>query len=147
MTTQLQLPIVEQTYEETLGLLGEARDWVEQNINSDDRPPPNERFNIVTHQCRVVTRLEWVMAWLMFRKAVSIGEINEPHALEEREPLNGQKYYLTQHDRTISYLPQRLEQLLDSSHELYARVARLDAMIRDFYFSTDSATEYSPLPN
>ena len=147
MATELNLPIVEKTFEETLGLLGETRDWVEDNINSDNRPPPSERFEIMTHQCRVITRLEWVMAWLMFRKAVSSGEINETRALEEIEPLNGHKYCLTQHDQTISYLPKQLEQLLDSSLELYARVARLDAMIRDVYFSSDDRKTYTPLPN
>ena len=147
MTTELNLPIVEKTFEETLGLLGETRDWVEDNLNSANRPPPNERFEIMTHQCRVVTRLEWVMAWLMFRKAVSSGEINETYALEEIEPLNGHEYCLTQHDQTISYLPKKLEKLLESSHELYARVARLAAMIRDVYISGDDSNTYSPLPN
>ena len=147
MATELNLPIVEKTFEETLGLLSETRDWVEGNINSANRPPPNERFEIMTHQCRVVTRLEWVMAWLMFRKAVSTGEINETHAQEEIEPLNGQEYCLSQHDRTINYLPHRLEQLLDSSHELYARVARLDAMIRGVGFSSSEGDAFSPVPN
>ena len=55
--------------------------------------------------------------------------------------------YKTQHDRTISYLTRQLEQLLDYSHELYARVARVDTMIRDVYFSGYDDTAYSPLPN
>jgi hypothetical protein len=83
MVAQLQLSIVEQTIEETIGLLGEPLDWVAKNINSKNRPPTNERFNIVTQQCKVVLRLEWVMAWLMFRKAVATGEIDQSHSLRE----------------------------------------------------------------
>jgi len=76
----------------------------------------------------------------MFHKAVAIGEIDQSHALKELPPLDVQDNCLAQRDLEINYLPIELETLLDLSHALYSRVARLDALIRDDIFPNNEAT-------
>jgi regulator of CtrA degradation len=69
------------------------------------------------------------MAWLLVQKAVHAGEITRIEAAEPKHRLAGKE--ICEVTGCIDMIPLQpgLMQLLERSHRLYQRVARLDSML------------------
>ena len=78
---------------------------------------------------RLVARVTHIVAWLMEQKAIDEGEISALAATRQNAPLLEILVCLKDDDIDPHYRP-RLLALLDRSCRLYARVARLDEMMR-----------------
>ena len=118
------------TYDETLALLRESRDYVALAAPGDKRVgTENQRLIRACESLRVTSRLSQIMAWLLAQKAVLAGEISREQAAAEPYALGGHAVCLGGGDR-VDGLPPRLRSLADRSHALYVRVARLDEMVR-----------------
>ncbi len=124
--------VIDKTFEDTLDLLIEARNYAAFSPSArDDRRTPMEGLSVAGSHLRVTSRLAGVMAWLLYRKAVGAGEIDEAETIRTLPRLDGVGACIDDRNDRHLDLPGGLQDLLARSHRLYLRVARLDAMIRE----------------
>ena len=124
------IAFLDSTYEEAVKLTREARDYLAVQESADlSKLAPEARLVASCETMRLTSRLSQVMAWLLVQKAVHAGEMARPAALESRFRLAGQNICAEADALAVDYLPTGLAQLMNASHALYNRVARLDAML------------------
>ncbi|MFD2263854.1 DUF1465 family protein [Lacibacterium aquatile] len=115
------------TYDETMTLLVEARDYLAaKELGSRDPghgPDAEGRLLANREAMRITSRLTQVMAWLLLQRAVHEGEVDYDEALKPENRLDGHGVCLV---RSEVPLPPYLGRLLDRSYSLYARIDRLD---------------------
>ena len=117
------------TYGEAMSLLVEARDYLAYREPLDRGVlVMEERLRLCSETMRLTSRLTQIMAWLMTQRAVYEGEIAPERALDGHDPLAALE--ICMRDDAVDKLPQRLSSLLERSHRLYIRVARLDELAR-----------------
>lgn len=118
-------------YDETMALLIEARNYVAFHESVDYRRlPPRVRLQVSYESMRVTSRLTQAMAWLLAQKAVHAGELTIAQAASEEYALSGGDICLDPSGPENEELPVGLRGLLERSHQLYVRVARLDDLVR-----------------
>ncbi|HEX3498825.1 MAG TPA: DUF1465 family protein [Stellaceae bacterium] len=120
------------TYDETLGLLVEVRDYVAEGEQRDRAAlAPVVGAKLSCEALRVTARLTQVMAWLLAQKAIQAGELSTAEVVERNDRLTDIAVCMDEEpEDEIVGLPARFRELLERSHRLYIRVARLDEMIR-----------------
>ncbi|WP_343055014.1 DUF1465 family protein [Azospirillum oleiclasticum] len=119
-------------YDETMALLIEARNYIAYHESIDQRRlPPHVRLQVSYESMRVTSRLTQVMAWLLAQKAVHAGELTIAQMASEDYALSGGDICADPTGPENEELPNGLRSLLERSHRLYMRVARLDEMVRD----------------
>jgi regulator of CtrA degradation len=121
---------VRKTYDETLSLMVQARDYAAYGAGSDCMPGPDAsgRLALSCEAMRITARLASVMAWLMRQRAIHNGELQEADVLADGawlptdpagpDPTEG-----------AAPLPFELNRLRDHSRRLYERVARIEALL------------------
>jgi regulator of CtrA degradation len=118
------------TYEEAMALLLDARDYLTHHESADCRTLEMvPRLSVSRETLRITSRLTQVMAWLLIQKAVFAGEISRAEAAAGHHRLAGQRVCLDTAGGQFDGIPLRLSNLLERSHSLYARIARLDALV------------------
>lgn len=118
------------TFEEALDLAREARNFIVYQDGAETaKLDPGVRLVISCESMRVTTRVGQIIAWLLVQKAVHAGELTRAQAAERPYRLAGQKVCEVSDPVADVKLPPRLSDLLQRSHALYARVARLDALL------------------
>jgi regulator of CtrA degradation len=70
------------------------------------------------------------MAWLLLQKAAAAGEIEKQEPLKPENRLGGREACMDDTGMEEGELPDRMRDLLDRSHRMYVRVARLDDMMQ-----------------
>jgi regulator of CtrA degradation len=119
------------TYEEATGLLVEARDYLATEEHADRaRLGLGDRLRLTCEASRLTSRLTNIMAWLLARKAVFAGELTRAEAV--RPPYQFERNETLADGDPTAYknLSENLSELMDRSHRLYIRVARLDEIAR-----------------
>ena len=117
------------TYGEAVDLLVEARDYLAHREPIDrEMLAPIERLKFCCETMRLTARLTQIMAWLLAQRAVHAGEISQQDALCDHRALADLD--ICMEGEEASAMPRRLTNLLDRSHRLYVRVARLDELAR-----------------
>lgn len=119
------------TYDEAVDLVEAARSYLSvlEPIDRRSLPAP-ERVRLCSETMRMTARLTQIMAWLLSQRAVQSGEISRAEALDDQQVLTEVQVCMMQDEHLWRGLPQRLVSLLDKSHRLYIRVARLDELAR-----------------
>lgn len=118
------------TYQEALDLAREARNFiVYQDSVETAKLDPAVRLVISCESMRVTTRVGQIIAWLLVQKAVHAGELTRAQAAQAPYRLSGKKVCEANALVADEKIPDKLQDLLDRSHRLYARVARLDAAL------------------
>ena len=119
------------TYDEALDLLEAARSYLSVLEPIDRRALPTaDRLRLCSETMRMTARLTQIMAWLLSQRAVQAGEISRAEALGDQQVLTEVQVCMAQDEQAWRGLPRRLVALLDKSHRLYIRVARLDELAR-----------------
>lgn len=120
------------TYDETMGLLVEVRDYVAHDQKRDrEELAPSAGALLCCEALRVTARLTQVMAWLLAQKAIHAGELSNEQVVAQNGPLAEIAICMAeQPDQELSFLPAYFRELLERSRRLYLRVARLDEMVR-----------------
>lgn len=119
------------TYDETMTLLIETRNYIAYHEALDQRKlSPHARLQVSYESMRVTSRLTQVMAWLLAQKAVHAGELTPEQVATEEYALSGGHVCSDASGPDNEDLPNGLRSLLDRSHRLYTRVARLDEQVR-----------------
>ncbi len=118
------------TFEEAVALAREARNYiVYQDTGEDEKLDAAGRLVVSCEAMRVTARVGQIIAWLLVQKAVHAGELSREQAAEPKYRLAGQKVCAEEGLVADEKIPLRLAELLERSHNLYARVQRLDAML------------------
>jgi regulator of CtrA degradation len=115
--------LVDSLYTEAMVLADEARGYFDE-IGRPEREAlgPTERVVFSCESLKVTTRLMHVIAWLLTRKAVAAGEIGEAEAVSDSRRLGD----ATESDPVVvEGLPPGARAIVESSIDLYARVARI----------------------
>jgi len=124
-------PFFNKTYDETMALLVEARNYIAYQETTDQRGlPPGVRLQVSYESMRVTSRLTQVMAWLLAQKAAHAGEMSAQQAAGDDFALSGGHICADPAGPDNEDLPQGLRSLLQRSHSLYMRVDRLSEMVR-----------------
>ncbi|MDR3518393.1 MAG: DUF1465 family protein [Azospirillaceae bacterium] len=119
------------TYDDTMALLIEARNYIAYNEANDQRNlPPHVRLQVSYESLRVTSRLTQVMAWLLAQKALHANELTIEQVISDEFALSGGEICSDPSGPDNEQLPAGLRGLLDRSHRLYMRVARLDEQVR-----------------
>src|SRR5579859_4357569 len=119
------------TYDEALDLVEAARSYLSMREPIDRRAlAVPERLRLCSETMRMTARLTQIMAWLLSQRAVHAGELSRAEALSDQQVLTEVDVCMARDERQWHGLPQRLVALLDQSHRLYIRVARLDELAR-----------------
>jgi len=118
------------TYDETMDLMVEARNYMRYCERRErHRAGAMIGLRMSCEAMRVTSRLTQVMAWLMAQRAVHEGELTAEQALTEEMRLSGADVCLDQSFGQDDTLPSGLRSLMERSHRLYVRVARLERML------------------
>jgi regulator of CtrA degradation len=119
------------TYDEAMGLLVEARDYVAgRQARDQERLDGDARLRLCSETMRLTARLTQMMSWLLAQRAVHAGEMAVDDIVTRWEPLANARICMEEERERAEGLPPDLVALLDRSRRLYVRVARLDEMIR-----------------
>jgi regulator of CtrA degradation len=119
------------TYGEAMSLLLEARDYLTYGEPVDRAGlAPLDRLRLCCETMRLTARLTEIMAWLLAQRAVHAGEITQADALGEHRALGELAVCIDGPDLAARAMPRGLASLLERSHALYIRVARLDELAR-----------------
>ena len=117
------------TFDEALGLVVEARDYVAGRLAFDrEISGPVHQLTCDCETLRLTTRLTQVMAWLFIQRALHEGEITAEEAQRDANRLGAQDVCLADDADIAARLPKRLGSLMSRSLALYQRIARLDEM-------------------
>lgn len=123
--------LIMRTYDETLSLMVEARNYLAYK-EPRERPMLGAQTRVMAcgEAFRVTSRLTQVMAWLMMQRALCDGEIGLAEAYADDHRLSEETVCLDDSGGRDERLPKGLRSLLVRSHQLYCRIARLDEMAR-----------------
>lgn len=118
-------------FNETLSLLFDAHHYF-QSRGAEDQATiaPELRSHYSNEMTRVTLRLTSVMAWLMVRRAVYAGRIDEEKAADSYR-LDGADICLDQRPDVLAEMPYYLNYLSERSFDVYQRIHRLDGMAYD----------------
>src|SRR5215469_16256701 len=122
-TAEVTTAFFGRTYDEAMGLLVEARNYVAvKELRAHPILSPSDRLMLCCETMRLTTRLAHIMAWLLAQRAVYAGEITLADSAEEPYALGGSKICLTVVDDVERLGDEWLSALLDRSLRLYVRV-------------------------
>lgn len=116
--------LVDALYVEAMLLADEARAYFDEH-GKDDREllAPMLRVGFSCESLKVTTRLMHVIAWLLTRRAIEAGELNEAQA---RHPSRRLGHAVDSDLALVVELPADAQGLIRSSIDLYDRVKRID---------------------
>jgi regulator of CtrA degradation len=122
--TLMTARLVDGLYTEAMLLADEARSYFDEFGRADrDALTPLQRVTFSCESLKVTTRLMHVIAWLLTRKAIAAGEIQENDGSQDSRRL-GQA--ALSDAETVAGLPEVARELVRGSIDLYERVARID---------------------
>ncbi len=128
-TTDNQLLFLPGVFNETLSLLFDAHHYFQsRGVEDQQTIPESLQVSYSNEMTRVTMRLTSVMAWLMVRRAIHAGRIEEAKAADCYR-LDGADICLNQHVGALAEMPYYLNYLSQRSLDLYERVHRLDRMV------------------
>lgn len=123
--------LLDRTFDEGVALTLEVRNYIAYHEQADRREYDLSKCLHVGYQhTRVSARLIQVMTWLLAMKALLAGEISPEQFGAPQYALNVTDVCENDAGPETKELPAGLLNLLERSHALFARIQRLDAMVR-----------------
>lgn len=128
-TTTIHRKLIDSLYVEAMLLADEARAYFDE-LGRDEREAL-EALNRVAFSCeslKVTTRLMHIIAWLLTQRAVDAGELTPGDALSPSRRLGeGPETEVA----LLAAMPEQAVGIINTSIDLYRRVARLDESLED----------------
>lgn len=116
--------LIDSLYTESMVLADEARAYFDENGRTDrESLAPMDRVAFSCESLKVTTRLMHVIAWLLTRKAIAAGEIEDDRGTSEARRLG---HAAASEEAALVTMPPAARALIDGSVDLYDRVARID---------------------
>lgn len=123
--------LLDRTFDEGIALTLEVRNYIAYHEQADRREFDLTHCLQVGYQhTRVSARLIQVMTWLLAMKALLAGEISPEQFGSPQYALMSSEECENATGTDSPELPPGLRSLLERSHALYARIQRLDEMVR-----------------
>src|SRR5277367_1552724 len=123
--------LLDRTFDEGVALTLEVRNYIAYHEQADRREYDLSRCLQVGYQhTRVSARLIQVMTWLLAMKALLAGEISPEQFAAPQYALAASDECQNDSGHDLAELPPGLRSLLERSYALYARIQRLDVMVR-----------------
>jgi len=123
--------LLDRTFDEGVALTIEVRNYIAYHEQADRRENDLTHCLHVGYQhTRVSARLIQVMTWLLAMKALLAGEISPEQFAAPQYALSASDECRSEAGHDLAELPPGLRSLLERSYLLYARIQRLDAMVR-----------------
>ena len=123
--------LIDRTFDEGVALTLEVRNYIAFHEQADRRDYDLTRCLQAGYQhTRISARLIQVMTWLLAMKALLSGEISPEQFASPQYAFNLTDESLDDIEGDAENMPQGLRGLLDRSQSLFARIQRLDAMVR-----------------
>lgn len=123
--------LFQRTYAEGMQLVEETSAYLDGPGREAARALPREAsLAYAGESMRLTTRLMQVASWLLVRKAVHEGEMTLEEANSEKYRLATKEIARQPRFDGAERLPARLQELIERSERLYARVERLDTRLR-----------------
>jgi regulator of CtrA degradation len=94
---------------------------------------------------RLTTRLMQVTSWLLLQRAVNEGELTRMEAETEHRKVKLQPSETTSAPEMLTLLPTKLNDLIQQSIRLQARIVKLDDLLRADDKSAEEAPESNPV--
>lgn len=130
------------TYDEAISLAVRTRDYlVGAGALAQKQLDPATRVTFNLESSRIVSRIAYMMVWLLYQRAVHAGEVGIETAVADSPELCGLDFCSESWGRDPARLPNGLVTLWDESLLLYRRVSRLDEMVRRDLPSPEQAAE------
>jgi regulator of CtrA degradation len=131
MTNAASSVFFKRTFDETVSLLVETRNYIEYADPADAGGLTTAaKLRIHAETMRITARLAQAMAWLLAQKAVAAGELSATEAVGDRFAVPDDPTCMAETDEEPGELPTALVDLLGRSRRLYVRVRNLDALVR-----------------
>jgi regulator of CtrA degradation len=131
MATTRATTLLDRTFDEGVALTQEVRNYIAYHEQADRREFELSRCLHVGYQhTRVSARLIQVMTWLLAMKALLSGEISPLQFTAPQYALTDSEECSSDKGEKDEEIPAGLRDLLIRSHALYARIQRLDSMVR-----------------
>ncbi len=122
---QLQARVIDALYVEAMVLADEARSYFDSFGQLDrDHLTPLQRVSFSCESLKVTTRLMHIIAWLLSKRAIAVGEFEQRGTLSPTLRLGEAA---VSDEKTLAALPADARALIEASTELYSRIKRLDA--------------------
>jgi regulator of CtrA degradation len=119
------------TYDEAITLATRTRDYlIGAGASAQRRLDTATRITYSLESSRIVSRIAYMMVWLLYQRAVHAGEISAKSAALASPELRGIGFCNESWGRDPTRLPSDLIALWEESLRLYRRVSRLDEMVR-----------------
>lgn len=119
--------LVDSLYVEAMVLADEARGYFDEPGRVErDALPPLKRVTFSCESLKVTTRLMHVIAWLLTRRAVDMGELTP---MQARSPTRRLGRATPSDTRDVDGLPETARGLIAASRELYDRIERIEGDI------------------
>lgn len=145
MATHSYSILIEEAYQQTLGLLIEARDFAAcRMVLGDGEMPPADRLVITAEQYRLTSRLASILAWLMSRKAVDNGHARETDEIVDLARLDCKAPWQGDWRAPSIELPGELENLLQRCRLLHDRMTRLFELLHQPAVAASQWTTWAP---
>ena len=123
--------LLDRTFDEGVALTQEVRNYIAFHEQADRREYDLTHCLQVGYQhTRVSARLIQVMTWLLAMKALLAGEISPEQFSAPQYALAISPECEANTTESQTEVPPGLRSLLDRSYALFARIQRLDAMVR-----------------
>ena len=123
--------LLDRTFDEGVALTLEVRNYIAYHEQADRRDNDlNHCLHVGYQHTRVSARLIQVMTWLLAMKALLAGEISPDQFASPQYALTPSADCDSPVGPEVEVLPFGLRNLLERSYALYARIQRLDAMVR-----------------
>ncbi len=123
----MQSVFVDRLYNETMGLLEDARDYAASGEPRDrDQLSRSDACLLTIESMRTTSRLVSVMAWVLARKAAEEEEEEEADEMLPYEPLMVNAHHVAPIQDPGNVLPMRFVRIARRAHDLFARVHRID---------------------
>lgn len=128
-TTQIHRRLIDSLYVEAMLLADEARAYFDE-LGRNEREAL-EALNRVAFSCeslKVTTRLMHIIAWLLTQRAVDAGELSPGDALSPSRRLGEGP---ETEEELLDAMPEHAVAIINTSIDLYRRVARLDESLEE----------------
>lgn len=123
-----QLLFLPSIFNETMNMLFDAHSYFQSRGAVDQSIIDREgRSDYANEMTRITMRLTSVMAWIMVRRAIHAGRIDEAKASEEYR-LEAIDVCRTHKPDVLEQMPSYMAHLSDKSLSLFERVFRLDSL-------------------
>lgn len=123
---------IDRTYQDAMALAERASSYFAY-VSDKERGAMSvgAKAALAAESLRISSRIMHAIAWLLTRKAVNAGEIDEAEALKAEHRLGGRSICLADPKCDLGQLPQPVVGLLEESERLYRRIDRLETQLNE----------------